>query len=119
MPQNTARQRVAEQFRRAADDANRMWITETLAHLRYHWTDPDNGPAYFFGFANGKWTATRADNRQVLTATEPDELRGKIADDHAAKPVKIKHSTTAGARPTRSSPRTRCSAPGGGTTGGC
>lgn len=58
------------------------WDVEELAYLRWHW-----GSAYRITGSGSAWTATRKDNRHVVTATSAAGLLDAIRDDYAASPV--------------------------------
>lgn len=55
-----------------------------LTGLQFHW-----GEAYDITYEehSGTWRARRRDTGDLIEADSSGELRGKIADDYAAKPV--------------------------------
>ena len=53
-----------------------------VRELDFHW-----GEAYVIFSGDGVYSATRLDDRRVLTAGSPDELREKIRKDYDARPV--------------------------------
>ncbi len=53
-----------------------------LRDLDHHW-----GSAYLIFSGDGEYSATRMDDRQVLTANSPGELRSEIIADYQARPV--------------------------------
>ncbi|HLH58514.1 MAG TPA: hypothetical protein VKV33_05105 [Streptosporangiaceae bacterium] len=53
-----------------------------LRDLDHHW-----GSAYLIFSGDGEYSATRMDDRQVLTANSPGALREKIIADYEARPV--------------------------------
>jgi hypothetical protein len=55
-----------------------------LTGLQFHW-----GEAYeiTYDVQSGKWRARRRDTGDLLEADGSGELRGKLADDYAARPV--------------------------------
>jgi hypothetical protein len=55
---------------------------DDLIDLRDHW-----GGAYDINFDGQTWTARRKDNRQILTAADPEALREKIRKDYRSNPV--------------------------------
>lgn len=62
-------------------------ISSELSQLRHHWTDTAGGPAYLFRYEGGKWIAARADDGMEIAGISPGDLRIKVADDYACRPV--------------------------------
>jgi hypothetical protein len=61
---------------------------ELLATIRYHWSD-----VYEITVANGRYTATaKYGQRDVLAASDPEELLGKIRR-HYRRPPEERSST--------------------------
>jgi hypothetical protein len=53
-----------------------------IADLRWHW-----GEAYEIGWTDGKFTAERRDDGDLLTASSAEELYERIAADYRNRPV--------------------------------
>jgi hypothetical protein len=55
---------------------------DALEDLQWHW-----GSAYLITGAAGHWIAQRRDDKRTLTARGPAELRERMIEDYAERPV--------------------------------
>ena len=71
------------------------WWMAPLDELRWHW-----GGAYLISFFEpDNWVAQRRDNREMLRADNPVDLREKIVADYTAHPVSRQVAPGADDRP--------------------